>query len=114
MGAKRYDPSVETDPLFDITPGMIGSPRPKRESVRSVAFGSCPGHTDDGSARRTGLVRQGGHLVWRWHQTKTFAGLAIDCPSSGQPVCTSPSRSADVVPCSCHKRIPNASETTTD
>lgn len=105
MGVKRYDPSTECDPLpILIDYSAIGSPRQKRESVRSIAFGTCPGHTDDGSARRTGLVRQGGHLVWRWHQTKTYSGVAIECPSSGQPVCTSPSRSADVVHCSCHKR----------
>jgi hypothetical protein len=102
MTPKRYNPADDHDPLpFDLPDRGTGLERAARSSVRSVEFGLCPGHTDDGSARRTGLVRQGVHLAWRWHQTKTFGGVAIDCPSSGQPVCTSPSRSTHKVTCSC-------------
>ncbi|WP_076260844.1 hypothetical protein [Intrasporangium flavum] len=102
MTPKRYDPADDHEPLpfqIDARGGVEGSER--RASVRSVKFGICPGHTDDGSAKRTGLLPQGLHLVWRYHQTKTFGGVAIDCPSSGQPVCTSPSRPGQRVDCSC-------------
>lgn len=101
MRAKRYDPSTETDPLpFEIVDrGSVGQMR--SIAIRSVAFGLCPGHASSGAARGTGLVRQGPHLVWRYHQKRTFAGIPIDCPSVGQPVCTSPSRPGADVKCTC-------------
>lgn len=103
MSTKRYDPSIDHDPLpLEIPEQGSGTENSRvRQSIRSVAFGLCPGHMDDGSARRTGLVRQGAHLAWRWHHYKTFGGATIECPSSGQPVCTSPSRSTLHVNCSC-------------
>ena len=98
----KYDPADDHEPLPFEIPASGGSTEGRRRtSVKSVEFGLCPGHVGDGTGRGTGLVRQGEHLVWRVHHIRTFGGATLDCPSSGQPVCTSPSKSAKRVDCPC-------------
>lgn len=102
MSTKKYDPADEHDPLpFEIPTAGGASDGSRRTYAKSVEFGLCPSHVGDGTGRGTGLVRQGEHLAWRVHHIRTFGGATLICPSSGQPVCTSPSQSKERVACPC-------------
>lgn len=83
MMVRKFD-AVDTAPLFD----MDATDKPKRERVKSVRQAKCP-HC---SAVKTGLVRQGDHLVWRLHTLTTWAGTSRTCPASGVAVCVAPER----------------------
>jgi hypothetical protein len=86
MARGKFD-GVPTDELFDAAAFQDDKPH-KQESIRSVAQGKCPNCT----AKKTGVVRQGPHLVWRRHQYTTWSGAHIDCPSSGVALCVCPER----------------------
>lgn len=69
-----------TLPLFD-EPARVTTP--KTTSIRSVAWGNCPGCRKG----RVGIIRGAFHLMWREHSYRTWGGALITCPSSGVPVC---------------------------
>lgn len=69
-----------TLPLFD-EPVRVA--KPKNLSIRSVAWGNCPGCRKG----RIGIVRGVFHLMWREHTYPTWSGAHILCPASGVPVC---------------------------
>lgn len=83
--------------LFDAVPQAVR----RLIAARVVAYGMCP--ECRGTGRRTGLQRQGAHLVWREHRYTTWSGTRMTCRASGVRLCALPARpSAWSTPrCSC-------------
>lgn len=86
--AKKYDPAVDHEPLFDAADLAIGGGvrmgEHARAVERAVTTAYCPGHHGD---KKTGVMRQGAHLVWRIHDVMTFGGARIQCSASGATLC---------------------------
>lgn len=86
--ATTYDPAADHDPLFDLDP-TTGGGTPMGEHAKAtdktVGTAWCPERND---TRKTGLHRQGQHVVWRIHDRVTAGGVRIQCRASGVPLCS--------------------------
>jgi hypothetical protein len=85
MRKGKFD-DIPTEELFSADDMRSGKRRQK--SVKSVAWGNCPGCLAD----KMGLVLVGRHLVWRQHTYRTWSGAAVECTSSGVSVCVAPEK----------------------
>lgn len=98
--ADHYNPADNHDPLFEVDGFHLETAGPglelskKDQKVAIVDRGLCPGCNND---KKTGLVRQGSHLVWRIHDRLIGSGARIPCHTSGIPVCEAPARPGDQV-----------------
>lgn len=96
---------IDNVPLpFEVSDeGSAPGTESQQKSVRSVAWGRCPGcHT----YKAIGLVPQGEHLAWRLHSVMTYGGARVTCAASGQRLCDQPAKQlpgvkAEPVKCRC-------------
>lgn len=79
---------AEMAPLFTM---RKQSPRRREkawwvvDATRTRYTVTCPGHD-----HRVGIITFEGHLVYRHHVTKTYAGITIECSNSLRRVCELP------------------------
>ena len=81
----KYNPAEHHEPLLEVPAQRSDSEaKQSKKSAPSVARGKCP----ECAAKATiGIVRQGGHLVWRLHHKATYSGARMDCGASGVALC---------------------------
>lgn len=102
--ARKGDDPYGTDLMFEVAkPVAMRGEGSRAKAPRSAEFAYCPSchPTDRKGLKRTGLIRQGAHLVWRQHNLVTWSGGRRPCISSGVPVCQHPPTHGIVINCTC-------------
>lgn len=88
MAKRKFDDVPTESMLADSEVEAMRSHPERVKRPPTVASGRCP----ECSNGRLGVVRQGGHLLWREHYYTTWSGARQLCRASNVATCVAPER----------------------